>query len=122
MVRSDVTPSPFRSNIFPLEFPPDAVLPYRLWEITPLPQTPKLREQIRGELRWALLRRPVAMQHIDGRFAYLVVDGGPADPVQYTGDGAVQYTITPTADRRVIALGSLNGTGGAGETDLAVVL
>jgi len=40
-----------------------------------MPQTPKLREQIRGELRWALLRRPVAMQHIDGRFAYLVVDG-----------------------------------------------
>jgi len=32
----------------------------------------------------------------------------------------VQYTITPTADRRVIALGSLNGTEGAGETDLAV--
>jgi hypothetical protein len=76
VVRSDVVSLPFRSNVFPLEFPPDAVLPYRVWEISPMPQTPKLREQIQGELRWALLRRPVAMQYVNGRFAYLVVDGG----------------------------------------------
>lgn len=124
MARPDVRPAPtgLRLNSFPLIFPPDAALVYRIWEIDRVPRTPELREKIRGELRWRLLRRPVAQRHTDGRFVYLVAEGGSLDPVEYTGDGAILYRIAPTDDVRAIALDGLDGTGDPTEAELAAAL
>lgn len=124
MARTDVSPAPadLRLNAFPLVLPPGATLGYRLWTVDPVPRTPELREKIRGELRWRLLRRPVAQRQIDGRFAYLVAEGGATNPVEYIGDGAIIHTIAPTADVRAIALDGLDGTGEPAEAELAAAL
>lgn len=124
MARPDVTPAApgLRLNVFPLVLPPGMTLGYRTWTIDPVPRTPELREKIRGELRWRLLRRPVAQRYVEDRFVYLVADGGTNAAVEYTGDGAILYRIAPTSDTHTIALDGLDGTGDSSEAELAAAL
>ena len=124
MAQPDVTPAApgLRLNAFPLVLPPGMTLGYRIWTIDPVPRTPELREKIRGELRWRLLKRPVAQRYVGDRFVYLAADVGANVAVEYTGDGAVLYRIAPTDDARTIDLDGVDGTGDPAEAELAAAL
>ncbi len=107
-----------RLNAFPLIIPAGATLPYRIWDVDPVPTTPEVREKIRSSLWRKSLRRPVLATHVGDRYAYAVARWDGEDPVTYTGEGERLYTIRPTDDRRTIRLDALGGF----ETDLAAAM
>ncbi len=97
-----------RLNAFPLRLQPGTTLAYRIWTVDPVPDSPELRERIRKDLRWRQLRRPIFPKYSDGAFTFAVADWGNRQPVEFAGVGELRYTITPTEDRRLIALERLS--------------
>jgi len=107
-----------RLNAFPLIIPAGATLPYRIWDVDPVPTTPEVREKIRSSLWRTSLRRPVLATRVGDRYAYAVARWDGGEPVSYTGEGERLYTIRPTDDLRTIHLDTLGGF----EADLAAAM
>ncbi len=105
-------------NAFPLIIPAGTTLPYRIWDVDPVPTTPEMREKIRSYLWRKGLHRPVLATYVGDRYAYAVAQWEGGDPVTYIGEGERLYTIDPTDDRREIHLDTLGGF----EADLAAAM
>jgi hypothetical protein len=85
----------FLLNVFPIVFPENVNLRYQIWTVDPVPTTPILREKMRDDLRWNILRCPVGRIYHQEQFAFAVADTNKNKAISYEG-GEKLYTITPS--------------------------
>lgn len=92
------------TNIYPLGFPDGSQLDYDVWHISPQPQTPKLHQQITTWLWREKLHLPATALYVDGKRCVATAASDRREPIEYKGDGALAYQLTPEPTSRHIDL------------------